>query len=127
MEIVIEPVLFTSFGWSVALFVGLALLIIIFAGWLIYEANSIQGVTGLPFSMLAVILFWVVICFAIISGNVENLVRDRQMAELESKGFSHIELVNNKFTASLDGEYFSGRLKEIDTDKYEVLREVDFE
>ena len=67
------------------------------------------------------------ILFGVFYAPVEGvLARDHQKAEaLEGRGFENVELENDSFTASQDGEYFSGSLLEIAENTFQVVEKVE--
>lgn len=56
----------------------------------------------------------------------ERTEHDKQKtAALQEQGFGNVDLENDSFTASQDGEYFSGSLLEIAENTFQVVEKVE--
>lgn len=71
------------------------------------------------------------IFYALIFGAAYGLSEERQVQEvqkekaLEQPGFENVDVDGNSFTASRDGDYFSGSLLEIGGNTYQVVEKVE--
>lgn len=91
--------------------------------WLDWALDLNGSLGGPAFAFLGV-GGWAILCGIIGGGGYAEEVKSLKVAELEALGFEDVTLEVDKFTASQNGDYFSGALIEIDTDTYQVAEVV---
>lgn len=116
---------FGFIGFAILAFVvGIVLFLLPF--WVTDDANKI----GMwPTAGLIVFMAAPALILGSSTGDYSTRVAFEKIEQLESKGYSNIELSGDRFTAAaLDGEYFSGILVDLRPDSgysYQVLEITD--